>query len=480
MGSRELRAVLGERFGDQPEVRDDLAEIRLLARGGAAYTPRTVDRPWRTRLTLVVPRAGGDDVLAVDGRLPEAELPGRLWYAESWRFVGAFGPGLEPVLLRLLRADRDEDERLLRLTLLAALPGEPPDGARWVHRGQVPRAAALLAEAGPPRQPWAEPGWFPLAADWLLSAVDGAAVPATGPVQQFKVWELSSVLRVPTTGGDVYFKATIDSPLFVPEAAVTALLADLFPEHVPAPLAVDRERGWIATADFGAEVGWTASVEVREAALRQYAALQRGSAEHVDRLLAAGCIDRRPAWLARQLPSWFAAETLPDWAEPELAADLAAAIPRLTELCSELATSPLPTTLLHGDMHMGNAARRPGGGFLFFDWTDAGVGHPFIDMIAVGQEDDEGHRERLRDAYLDGWSDVAGRADLDRAWAVADVLAQANQAVSYLSLGLTLRRDPAAGHSPLFASYTKQWLRTLLGALARLDGEPAAERAGAG
>jgi hypothetical protein len=330
--------------------------------------------------------------------------------------------------------------------------------------------AALLDGSGPARQPWADPAWFPAAEAWLKSTVDATGGALTGAVEQHKVWELSCVLRAPTTRGDVYLKATIDSPLFVAEAVVTALLAELFPEHVPTPLAVDRERGWIATPDFGPEVGWEAPVPVREEALRQYAELQKASVRHVDALLAAGCVDRRPAWLAGQLPTWFAEDMTRHWAPPELARGLAAATPRLVELCRELAGSALPETLLHGDMHMANAARRPGGGYLFFDWTDAGVGHPFIDMIAIAQEDDEASRDALRETYLTQWADVASRTELDRAWAVAEVLAHANQAISYMSIGLSLCTDESGAPHPLFASYTGRWLRTVLGALDRLDG----------
>lgn len=57
----------------------------------------------------------------------------------------------------------------------------------------------------------------------------------TGRVEQLRVWELSCILRAPTVHGDVYLKATRESPLVVNEAAVTRELAALFPDHVPAP-----------------------------------------------------------------------------------------------------------------------------------------------------------------------------------------------------------------------------------------------------
>lgn len=46
---------------------------------------------------------------------------------------------------------------------------------------------------------------------------------------------------------------------------VRGALAGLFPGQVPAPLAVEPERGWMVLADFGGEVGWEAPLEVHQA-----------------------------------------------------------------------------------------------------------------------------------------------------------------------------------------------------------------------
>jgi len=40
----------------------------------------------------------------------------------------------------------------------------------------------------------------------------------------------------------------------------------------------------------------------------------------------------------------------------------------------------LPSTLVHGDLHADNIART-GRGYVLFDWTDACVGHPFVDFV---------------------------------------------------------------------------------------------------
>jgi Phosphotransferase enzyme family len=426
-----------------------------------------VREAWRTTVRLVVARGGR--VVSVGGRLPEVEVPGRYWYANLAKVVGAFeAVGIEPLVLRTLATSVDEAERRATIAVLAELRGHEPEGARWVEVDEVPDAAGLLAGAGPAQQPWADPEWLPAAETWLRSAVAASGAEVTGRVEQHKVWELSCVLRLPTTAGDVYFKSTVDSPLFVAEATVTAMLADLFPRHVPTPLAVEPERGWIATPDFGAELGWDASLPDKQAALRQYAELQQESVPRVDGLLAAGCLDRRPAWIRSQLAHWFAPETTRHWADPELAERLAAAVPRLGELCAELGASTLPDTLLHGDMHMANVARRPGGGYVFFDWTDAGISHPFVDMIAVAHEENEESRTVLRETYLDAWSGAADRELLDRDWLVAEVLAHVNQAISYMSLGFSLRKGRTEATHPMFASYTGKWLRDLADGLDRL------------
>jgi len=95
------------------------------------------------------------------------------------------------------------------------------------------------------RAPWFERGWF-AAGRWLCAPAQGAGYELVGPVEQFRAWCISSVLRVPTTRGMIYLKASCDLPLFVNEAVVTQCLGSLFPEFVPAPLAIDAGRGWLA------------------------------------------------------------------------------------------------------------------------------------------------------------------------------------------------------------------------------------------
>ncbi len=83
----------------------------------------------------------------------------------------------------------------------------------------------------------------------------------------------------------------------------------------------------------------------------------------------------------------------------------------------------------------------------------------------IVQEDDPAVRATLRDAYLAEWP--AGAAG---AWPAAEVLAAANQSVSYLSLATFLGRD--GDPSPVFGSFPAEWLDRVLATGARMGAWP--------
>jgi hypothetical protein len=291
-------------------------------------------------------------------------------------------------------------------------------------------------------QPWAARGWFAEAERWLRSTMERLGRPLTGPVRQARVWRLSCLLRAPTGDGDVWFKANTTSPLFVNEGVVMGALAGLFPGQVPAPLAVEPERGWMVLADFGEEVGWEAPMEVVEEVTQTYARMQVEA--------TAG------------LPGVDAAT----WLSPDEEAGLRAAVPGLQARCAELAGNAVPPVLVHGDLHLSNVARRPGG-YLFFDWTDACVAHPFLDLATIRRgtafvdaADEAELRERLRQAYLPEWASFEPPGRLARAWELAAPLGALRQAVSYRSLATRPPGDPHMAQS------TAWWLRQVLAGLA--------------
>jgi Phosphotransferase enzyme family len=452
---------------------------------------------WRTRLRFVVVHPEDPAVLLArrDGALalPEAERPGQVWTGDPGEVLPALREllGVDAVLLRCLEEDEHPAARLRRATLVAVPrePPDPPEALAWVGRdglagaggpGTDAAVAARVVEeleggwAEAAGRPWAARGWLAGVEGWLRAEMARLGRPVTGPVRQVRAWELSCVLRAPTTAGDVWFKANTTSPLFVNEGVVMGALAELLGDAVPAPLAVDAERGWMVLADFGEELGWEAPVEVVEEVARAFARLQVRATAHVDRLLAAGCHDRRLDRLAAQARAWLPAVDadgrLPGidaatWLAADEAAALRAAVPRLVAVCAELAGHGVPASVVHGDLHLANVARGPAG-YLFFDWTEACVAHPFLDLptirrgTAFAEEDggDDELRRRVRDAYLAEWASFEPPGRLARAWELALPLGALHQAVSYRSIVARLE-PPVDLH---MAQSTAWWLRRAL------------------
>jgi hypothetical protein len=452
------------------------------------------DDGWRARIRWVVVHPDQPRVLLAlrEGApaLPEAERPGQVWLGDPGEVVAPLREllGGDAVLLRCLEEDEDPSARVQRLTVLAAaLAPAAPQGTAWVGRADLAgtgpdlalaaRVAADLEDGRPPAglQPWADRGWHAQVKEWLAAELERLGRPLTGPVEQVRVWELSCVLRAPTTAGDVWFKTSIASPLFVNEGVVMRALAGLFPDHVPAPLAVEPERGWMVLAGFGTRVGWDASLEAVEAVARTFARMQVEAAGQVDLLLAAGCHDRRLDRLAARAEAWLpevgADGRLPamdtaTWLTEEEAAALAAAVPRVRACCEELAAMAVPASLVHGDLHLANVTEGPRGPLLF-DWTEACVAHPFLDLATIrrgtGEIDaaDEELRARVRAAYLPVWSSFESPERLARAWELAIPLGALHQAISYRSLVAALQ-PPIDLH---VAQSTAWWLRQALAEL---------------
>jgi hypothetical protein len=250
----------------------------------------------------------------------------------------------------------------------------------------------------------------------------------SGPIEQPHVRPWSTVLRIPTEGGDVWFKANMPTQAF--EVSVVESLAARRPDLVPPLLASDRARGWMLQGDGGTRLREileeTCDFQVWLKILPLYAELQMDVAAERDRLLAAGVPDR----LLASLPSQFE-EVLTDVEALEtLTLDeprrLAALAPRIEAECRELAGYGLPETIQHDDLHDGQVFVRDGR-FLFFDWGDACVSHPFYTLVVtlavlayrLELDHDAPELDRFRDAYLEPWTRFRPRRELEQAYPLA-------------------------------------------------------------
>jgi aminoglycoside/choline kinase family phosphotransferase len=308
---------------------------------------------------------------------------------------------------------------------------------------------------GTPRalQPWEYSGWFATAADWIETTL-----PETASVDQYTTWSVSSLHRVETAVGRYYFKAA--PTMFRYEAVVTEMLAQHFPDTIPRPIAIDGERGWMLTADFGDELVATMEAPYWVGSLDALASLQRKSVASVESLLASGCHDRRPRMLQSQVEE-LASEGS-QWLPNALAQRLRAGLSRFQDLCEEVASAPIPNTLVHGDFHADNIAIS-GGRYLIFDWTDACIAHPFVDVATFLRysertSTDRATRERWRDHYLRGWEELASYDVTSRLFERVGPLAAMHQAITYLWLLDSL--DPSERWQ--FGSALEDWVTRAL------------------
>lgn len=436
---------------------------------------------WRSDIFGILPHPTEPRVLLLrDGNgwtLPRARLERGIWLDK----LGIVTEGLRRVLGAGVRAhryarydhsDKGRWEEGIYVLEGAADPARIPPAGRWIDRDDLedlplrhPAHRAVLdtyfreAAGGiePERQaPWARSGWFNEAAAWIAAQLSERGRPLAAPVEQIRNFSLSCILRAPTAAGAVYFKVAADFPLFVDEPLLTTALAARFPGRVPAPLAIDRARRWMLTEDFGRPIGWDAPLATREALLRAFGELQIAAAESAEGLLALGCVDRRLDRLAAGIDPLLADPVALNRLDEDEVARLRRLAPRLRAMCGELAAYGVPQTLVHGDLHGDNVAGREGA-FVFFDWTDACLSHPFFDLMTILDEE-EATQARLRDAYLALWIAHEPPERLLAAWALARPLCALHHAISYQTITNSLE----ARTKQEFHADAARWLRHVL------------------
>ena len=293
------------------------------------------------------------------------------------------------------------------------------------------------------RPPWAQSSWFSEASTWIEEQLEKLEYKQIAPVECVKSWSISCVLKVNTTVGTIYFKEASTLPLFCDEPTVTAELANLFPQHIPTVTSIDRQRNWMLLEDFGKPIGSNISLKAKQDIYRLFAQIQIQSVQQCDRLLAVGCLDRRLNILQSQIDPLINDENaLSELSTAEIDR-LHILAPKLKNLCSQLASYKIPETLVHGDLHLHNVALHQDN-YIFFDWTDSCIAHPFFDLFELFFEGDRksflGHLtglwkqksiKSLRDQYLSQWTQYEPPERLLDAWNIVKPLCALHHAISY-------------------------------------------------
>lgn len=275
--------------------------------------------------------------------------------------------------------------------------------------------------------PWLDPAWLEVADAWIDSQLSRLGLARIGPDDpRMRPWSI--VVRVPTSGGDRYFKTT--APAMANDAKLTAHLAVRSPDVVLRPLALDASRGWMLlpaggerlrdVLDRGPDLAHWSRI------LPRYGRLQRAEENHATELAGAGAFDRRGATLERQFADLLEDEEAlaigqPAGISPDELATLRALRPRLAAALATLAGAPVAESIQHDDFHDGNVLV-DGAAYRFVDWGDAAVGHPFGTLLVTlrsiahrfGLADGAAELAALRDGYLEAWTDLAPLHELQQ------------------------------------------------------------------
>ncbi|SDF43813.1 Phosphotransferase enzyme family protein [Blastococcus fimeti] len=270
---------------------------------------------------------------------------------------------------------------------------------------------------------WRDPEWRADALAWAGEQLARAGLALDGEPEQPHVRIWSTAFRLPLrNGGVAWLKAPGAGSAH--ESALSAALGRWSPESVLVPLATDPARRLLLLPDGGERLRTHGSDSSTWAALLQaYAVLQRELVRHGDALLELGVPDLRPAALPE-----LAAELLdddeaqlagrPGGLDPAVRARVRADLPAFSAACRELAGG-VPATVQHDDLHDGNVFVS-GDRYRFFDWGDASVAHPFLSVQValasatrvLGLPAGSSVLRRLRDAYLEPWSEFGSPREL--------------------------------------------------------------------
>jgi aminoglycoside/choline kinase family phosphotransferase len=286
---------------------------------------------------------------------------------------------------------------------------------------------------------WHDPNWQKQAHAWIRAEAERNSIQIEGSIEQNHAYAWSTVMRVPTDQGLLFFKATAPETIY--ESALTQLLANLYPDCLPDLVAVDTAHGWMLMRDGGEQlrafIRPTQDIKPWEPVITRYAELQIGLAGHVSEILALGIPDHRLA----ALPALYVqllndeASLMIDQEKGLTSAEfqqLQELTPRFGQICADLAAFGIPESLNHGDFHDGNILLKDGR-ITFFDWGDASVTHPFVSLrtffvsieIALKLDDYAFTPEMaaLLERYLEPWQKFASQDALLAAYRISKPVA---------------------------------------------------------
>lgn len=375
-----------------------------------------MDPPTRI-VTLVLVSAHGD----ILGRLPAFPVATPWWQDAGPVVRGAHERfGLDVTILRLLETELPSAHGGAVTYLAEVDPAALARATTAATRVELNPWTDTLDD-DPDRRPYARPGGPTADLAWADAILAGLGRARTGPAEQVRTWNLSSLWRLPCADGAAWLKVV--PPFFAHEAS---LLGRLRGEAVPTLLGSDGER--MLLAEIAGEDRYDAPLPELLEMVDLLIDLQRQWLGRSDELLGLGLLDWRGPSLSRAIAG--VVERNGPEPYPDDRSELDAFITGLPARLAAIASCGLPDGLVHGDFHPGNLRGAPGR-LVLLDWGDAGVGHPLLDQAAFLTRIDGALVEAVGRHWQASWRRAVPGCDPERAAHLLAPIAAARQAVLY-------------------------------------------------
>ncbi len=234
---------------------------------------------------------------------------------------------------------------------------------------------------------------------------------------------------------------------------------------MPEVIAIDAGRGWLLTRNAGPQlrellVG-SDDPGIWDELLPLYARLQLEVCGSVDKLIALGTPDDRPANLRAAFE-----ELLPRW---DLESQFLQLAPVIEDYARRLGDT-IPISVIHEEFNDNNihlGAEGP----VIIDWAEAAVGHPFAGLVVTmrGQVDRWGYEPggpelcRLRDLYLEPWTTLASLPELVDLFALAYPLGMISRALAWDRILAPLDDSDRADFNHTVPGWLEVFLETIEG-----------------
>ncbi len=259
----------------------------------------------------------------------------------------------------------------------------------------------------PLRMPWADARGATSDRSWMHSSVD-----IHGEARQIRAWNLSSIWKLPTADGAVWFKGV--PPFMTHEAAVLQLV-----EGHPVPRVIAAEGHRQLLQEMEGHDGYRADGAQQHAMIEALIRLQQDTMGRVNEFLAAGVPDFRSAAIVKRLADFVHCVAPGDASLAGLVAELPERLARVDSL------GPSPA-LVHGDAHPGNC-RIGTNPPVWFDWGDSFIGSPLFDVATADRWPGVGIER-----WLQIWDEVSP-GGARAAWEALEPVATLRQAWLYQS-----------------------------------------------